>query len=107
MSTMFKRQAKTRNTSVHPTVSDEQNRPQQSNGMVTVTDGGPPQESISDYEQIARLVHSFWQERGCPIGSPEEDWFLAEQAIQLHKLRKEVGRENPLAGGEQAMSKSA
>jgi hypothetical protein len=27
---------------------------------------------------IANLAYRLWQERGCPIGSPEEDWFRAE-----------------------------
>jgi hypothetical protein len=35
-----------------------------------------------EHEQAsAILAYHFWQERGCPIGSPEEDWFRAEQAL--------------------------
>jgi hypothetical protein len=30
-------------------------------------------------EAIASLAHRYWQERGCPEGSGEEDWFRAEQ----------------------------
>ena len=33
------------------------------------------------HEQIALRAHGLWQERGSPIGSPEEDWFRAEQEI--------------------------
>jgi hypothetical protein len=33
---------------------------------------------------IARLAYLHWLERGCPIGSPEEDWSQAE-----HDLRNE------------------
>jgi hypothetical protein len=32
-------------------------------------------------EQIAALAHALWHERGCPDGTPEEDWFSAEQQI--------------------------
>jgi hypothetical protein len=32
-------------------------------------------------EQIVLLAHALWQERGCPEGSPEEDWFRAEQEL--------------------------
>ena len=32
-------------------------------------------------EQVATLAHALWQERGRPEGSPEQDWFLAEQAF--------------------------
>jgi hypothetical protein len=30
---------------------------------------------------IARLAYSLWEARGCPGGSPEEDWFRAEQEL--------------------------
>lgn len=36
-------------------------------------------------EQIAGLAHALWQERGCPDGSPEEDWFRAEDAIKRQR----------------------
>ena len=29
-------------------------------------------------EEIAARSYQLWQERGCPIGSPEVDWFQAE-----------------------------
>ena len=32
-----------------------------------------------DQANIARLAYLHWLERGCPIGSPEEDWSRAEQ----------------------------
>jgi hypothetical protein len=32
-------------------------------------------------EEIAALAHALWQARGCPEGSPEEDWFQAKQAL--------------------------
>jgi hypothetical protein len=34
------------------------------------------------HEQIAALAHALWQERGCPEGSPEEDWFRAEEELR-------------------------
>ncbi len=34
------------------------------------------------YEQIATLAYQYWLERGCPIGSPEEDWLRAEVDLQ-------------------------
>lgn len=33
------------------------------------------------YEDIALLAYTLWQERGCPEGSSEEDWFRAEQEL--------------------------
>jgi hypothetical protein len=34
-----------------------------------------------DSSTIAALAYRLWQERGCPEGSPEIDWFLAEQEL--------------------------
>ena len=34
------------------------------------------------YQEIALLAYQFGLERGCPIGSPEEDWFRAEHVLQ-------------------------
>ena len=30
---------------------------------------------------IAALAYQLWKDRGCPIGSPDEDWFLAEAEL--------------------------
>ncbi|MGA3095813.1 MAG: DUF2934 domain-containing protein [Bryobacteraceae bacterium] len=38
--------------------------------------------AIFGHEDIAALAQSLWEARGCPIGSPEEDWFRA-----AHELR--------------------
>jgi hypothetical protein len=38
-------------------------------------------------QEIAILAYHFWQERGCPIGSPEEDWFRAEQSLKATQHR--------------------
>jgi hypothetical protein len=32
-------------------------------------------------EQIACLAYSYWVERGCQGGSPEEDWLRAEREL--------------------------
>jgi len=33
-------------------------------------------------KDIAVLAQAFWQARGCPQGSPEEDWFRAEDTLR-------------------------
>ena len=35
----------------------------------------------ASHEAIARLAYAIWEQRGCPHGSPEEDWFRAEQLL--------------------------
>jgi Protein of unknown function (DUF2934) len=32
-------------------------------------------------EDIARLAYTLWQQRGCPTGSAEFDWFAAEEKL--------------------------
>ncbi len=45
-----------------------------------------------DYEEVARTAYSYWENRGYQGGSPEEDWFRAEQELRS-KLQREDRRE--------------
>lgn len=36
-------------------------------------------------EEIERLAYSYWVARGCQGGSPEEDWFRAEQELRRQR----------------------
>jgi hypothetical protein len=38
-----------------------------------------------DPRRTALLAYEFWRARGCPEGSPDEDWFLAEEQLR-HQL---------------------
>jgi len=38
--------------------------------------------SAEDHEAIARLAYSYWEARGCPIGSQEDDWYRAENELR-------------------------
>lgn len=31
---------------------------------------------------VAALAYQLWQGRGCPLGSPEEDWFEAKRQLK-------------------------
>jgi hypothetical protein len=35
----------------------------------------------SRHEFVAKLAYKLWTQRGRPLGSPEVDWFAAEQAV--------------------------
>jgi hypothetical protein len=37
------------------------------------------------HAETAALAHELWQARGCPEGSPEEDWFQAVKQLVSHK----------------------
>lgn len=39
-----------------------------------------------DHQAIAALAYSYWEERGRTGGSPQEDWYRAEQ--ELHRMRE-------------------
>ena len=34
------------------------------------------------HQELELLAYEYWQERGSPIGSPEEDWFRAEEEME-------------------------
>ena len=38
----------------------------------------------SSHEATALLAYALWEQRGRPIGSPEEDWLRAERQILQH-----------------------
>jgi DUF2934 family protein len=37
------------------------------------------QESKYEHQRIAYWAYRYWEDRGRPVGSPEEDWFRAER----------------------------
>lgn len=45
----------------------------------------PSPDDVVQDEEIARLAYSYWKERGCQGGSPEEDWFRAEQELRSRR----------------------
>ncbi|MFL6352958.1 MAG: DUF2934 domain-containing protein [Bryobacteraceae bacterium] len=58
-----------------PTVTTRASQPQ------------PPQEFM--HEDIAKLAYALWQQRGCPHGSAEFDWFAAEGTL-LESVERSV-----------------
>jgi hypothetical protein len=40
-----------------------------------------PMETVDEAE-IASRAYELWQERGCPVGSDQEDWFRAEEELR-------------------------
>ncbi len=39
-------------------------------------------------DDIAALAYELWVERGCPIGSPDEDWLRAEETIRNRRVKR-------------------
>ena len=45
--------------------------------------GTQPATTQAQSEQdIANLAYALWQQRGCPEGSPEQDWIEAERSVR-------------------------
>jgi hypothetical protein len=42
--------------------------------------------TVPDEAEIQVLAYALWQERGCPEGSPEEDWLHAERMLTERNL---------------------
>lgn len=36
----------------------------------------------TDIQKQRELAYRLWQERGCPLGRPDDDWFEAERRLQ-------------------------
>ena len=45
------------------------------------------QEAEPTHEEISARAHALWVERGCPDGSPEEDWLAAERELKSRKTQ--------------------
>lgn len=50
-------------------------------------------------EEIARLAYQLWEERGCPVGSPELDWERAEKALRQQASSDTAGDRMSAPGG--------
>ncbi len=48
-----------------------------------------------DSAAIAALAYELWQDRGCPEGSPEEDWSRAEQELHARQAGRLVALRQP------------
>ncbi len=44
-----------------------------------------PFDADSNRSEIEQLAHQYWIERGCPTGTPDEDWLRAEQEIRARR----------------------
>ena len=41
-----------------------------------------PPAALLDHSEVVLLAYELWLGRGCPIGSPEVDWFRAEELLR-------------------------
>jgi hypothetical protein len=68
--------------------------PSQQQSQVQAHAEGQPQQQVSGTAQqqaVANLAYDLWEQRGCPQGSPDEDWNRAEQLLQATKIQSALG----------------
>jgi hypothetical protein len=53
--------------------------------LAGTAEGTTPSDEVVEHEEIARLAQSYWEARGCQGGSPEEDWYRAEQELKARR----------------------
>ena len=56
----------------------DESRPPDKQQLLELTTDFPRE---SRYEFVAKLAYNLWEQRGRPFGSPDVDWFAAEQAV--------------------------
>jgi hypothetical protein len=67
-------------------------KPEASSITVTGSDFRPGIPAIRGETAIAARAYELWQQRGCPNGSDQEDWFRAERELQDRQGRvREAG----------------
>ncbi len=49
--------------------------------------------SALSHDEIAAHAYRCWHERGCPDGSPEEDWHRAERELRERRIQKSFSAE--------------
>jgi hypothetical protein len=58
-------------------------RPEPGDGHTNNETSDPVIETpVLDREAIARVAYFYWEARGCPNDSPDEDWFRAETELR-------------------------
>ena len=48
----------------------------------------PRTRSVADVlseNEVQQMAYSLWESRGCPIGSPEVDWYCAKEQLSPEK----------------------
>lgn len=41
----------------------------------------------SEHLRVQLLAYTLWQKRGSPLGSPNADWFTAEEILGIRQLK--------------------
>ncbi|HXA51006.1 MAG TPA: DUF2934 domain-containing protein [Candidatus Acidoferrum sp.] len=61
----------------------------------TAPDNSLDNDSFRRDDAVAKLAYQLWLDRGCPLGSPEEDWHRAEQFLDAGSDPEQPAMEAP------------
>ena len=56
------------------------------------TAGAPSASALPEGDAVASLAYQLWTERGRPEGSPDEDWFRAQELLRNGRASSAVSR---------------
>ena len=48
----------------------------------------PQRTAAATDQEVAARAYELWQQRGCPAGSDQEDWFQAEKELMAGKAKR-------------------
>jgi len=69
----------------------------------TVSESVKTEATVSPTEsEIATVAYQLWLDNGCPIGSDQEDWFLAKAMLKSADVakRKDLSRRSSIPRGD-------
>jgi hypothetical protein len=67
----------------------------------------PVEMPAADAQSVAVRAYELWLARGCPDGSPEQDWYRAEQELSAGAESQPRAKRSPVAGPEPRSSGAA
>ena len=57
---------------------------------VAILEVEPMADESPSHDEIAVLAYSYWEDRGCQGGSPDEDWLRAERELRSRRTTEKA-----------------
>jgi len=57
---------------------------------VAIVEVEPMADESPSHDEIAVLAYSYWEDRGCQGGSPQEDWLRAERELRSRRTTEKA-----------------
>ena len=68
----------------------ESPRPEIESIEVAIVEVEPMADESPSHDEIAVLAYSYWEDRGCQGGSPQEDWLRAERELRSRRTTEDA-----------------